>query len=485
MSIVQSQYQVVRRWPLLLTITLAAALFPANSTLAARKPVEIRSIQTLEGSETDFIISANQTFQFYMFALKNPERLVVDCRSAILPRQISETLLDQHPSVIGIRAARFQNDIVRVVFNLKGPAKYSALATDGTNLRIRIQGRSQTNLPAQQARIQAPSTPSAQESLHQDSIRKTTSQPQKSTTDVDLSISTEKGEQAVRESNLGNKNRKRRLPVKTQGYVVDHFQRNVVSGKHREASTGSSYGMNVRYKKQNKKKNASLNVAYNIAGHEYAEPFVDDYMSQDFTVGYELKLNPRWSLKTAGRMELTEYGDRYGFRPELKYRLTPRSQLSFYGGHRLKILPDYQERTDQDRYFGFSYKSKVFRNQTLELAYQRNFNDSEKNRYDYSLSRYTIGYTVPWNRQSRTVFKLDYTPKQYISRLIKVDPLLDPDFETLREDQGYTFSVISRFRLSKHWELQPRYIFQIKNSNELNFEDYTLHIPSVALRANW
>ena len=484
MSIVQMQYRFVRRWSLLLAITLAAALFPANSALAERKPVEIRSIQTLEGSETDFIISANQTFQFYMFALKNPDRLVVDCRGAILPRQISETLFDQHPSVIGIRASRFQNDIVRVVFNLKGPTKYSALP-DGTGLRIRIASRSQTNLPTQQARIQTPSKPSGQESLHQDSIPKTTTQPQKPTTDVDLIISTEKGQQPTSAPKLQNKNQKRRFPVKTQGYVVDHFQRNVVSGKHREASTGSSYGMNVRYKKQNKKKNASLNVTYNIMGHEYAEPFVDDYMSQDFTVGYELKLSPKWSVKNTGRIELTEYGDRYGFRPELKYRLTPRSQLSFYGGQRLKILPDYQERTDQDRYFGFTYRSKTFRNQTLELTYQRNYNDSEKNRYDYALSRYTIGYTVPWSPQSRTVFKLDYTPKQYVSRLIKVDPLLDPDFETLREDQGYTFSVISRFRLSKHWELQPRYMFQIKNSNELNFEDYTLHIPSIALRANW
>lgn len=478
----KSQYEFVRRWFLLLGITLTAALFPANS-LAERKPVEIRSIQTLEGSEADFIISANQYFQYYMFALKDPDRLVIDCRPAVLAPGISEALLDQHPTVIRIRPGRFQKDVVRVVLDLKGPATYSALA-QGTDLRIRITNRSQAK-PTQLATIHTSSKSSGQESLHQDSNPNATIEPQTPTTNLDVSISTEKGQQRVSESTLPNKNKKGRLPVKMQGYVVDKFQRNVVSGKHKEASTGSSYGMNLRYKKQNKKKNASLNVTYNIVGYEYAEPFVDDYMNQDFTVGYQLRLSPKWSVKTVGRIELTEYGDRYGFRPELAYRLTPRSQFSFYGGHRLKILPDYQERTDQDRFFGFTYRSKIIGNQTLELTYQRNFNDSEKNRYDYALSRYTIGYTVPWNHQSRTVFKLDYTPKQYLSRLIKVDPLRDPEFETLREDQGYTFSVISRFRLSKHWELQPRYIFQIKNSNELHLEDYTVHIPSIALRANW
>ncbi len=274
-----------------------------------------------------------------------------------------------------------------------------------------------------------------------DTQQSETSHPAKSNSNIEMSVSTEDPHTPGKVQPPEKESGTDKSRVKMRGYVVDNFQRNVVSGKTREPSTGSSYGVTARFQKKNKEKNKSVRVDYTIAGNEYAEPYTDDYMSQDFKVGYRWDLDSNWRVKTVGQLGLYEYGSEYGFRPELTYRFSPRSAFSFYGGHRSKVVYYDQDRIDQDRFLGFKYKSR-FGHQSLELGYQRNFNDSEKSRYDYVRSKYTIGYNVFWNKTARTLFRLDYSPKEYQGRFITLE--YDPELNAHRLDQGWTFSVASR-----------------------------------------
>ena len=455
---------------------------PFRHVDADRIPAEIQSIHVVEGSDTDFVISGNQNFQFYMYALKNPDRLVIDCRPARLNYSLSGTLNEAHPVVKKIRAERSQGDVALIVFDLKQKAKYSALMT-GTNLRVRITSPT-TNQVATAAPPPAVVQGAKRGNDASQEIPSTAPVSDQIVSDdsVELSVSTE-GKQASSSKTQKNKADAKKPKVNMKGYVVDHFERKVVGSKGREPSTGSSYGMNVRYRKKNKANTAKLKVDYNIAGNEYAEPFADDYMSQDIKVGYEMKLGPNWTLKNVGRVGLYEYGNEYGFRPELSYQINDRSSFSFFAGHRTKTT-SYDDRRDQNRFFGTEYKYR-FGKQTLELEYQRSFNNSEKDRYDFVRTKYSIGYNVPWSKTAKTTFRLDYSPREFQSRLIPWVLEADPDFGTLRYDQGLAFTVTSRIVLSKHLDLVPKYVFQNSNSNDPTIEDFSLHVSSIALRGRW
>jgi hypothetical protein len=451
---------------LCITLTLTVLVIFTSFPVFAAKPAAIQTVRIMDGSESDFVISGNQNFQFYMFALKNPDRLVVDCRPAVLAFPIAAILKTEHPDVIKIHANSFDANAVRIVFDLKHPAKYSALMT-GNDLRIRISGKKNVimadrNEPAGEANAPKPAlTPE----------------------NVQMSLSTldQRATENVRESEDKKKSDKRRVDMK--GYLVDKFRRNVVRGQDSEPSMTNSYALGVKYR--DKKKNSTFRIDYEIVGYEYREAFVDDYMSHDFKIGYEWKLGSKWRLKTIGRAEMDDYtGDRFGFKPELEYRIDPSSSVNFYGGHRTKIYRDYRDRIDQDRYIGMSYLRKI-RNHRLELRYQRNFNDSEYSRYDYTRTRYTVSYAVPWTNRTRTLFRLDYSPKEYQSRFIWYDELNDMEFGDLRQDDGLAFSVSTRIALTKTFEIVPRYVFRDSYSNDPDVDEITLHIPSISLRGRW
>ena len=438
-------------WPIFaLTLILIWTCVP--SAFAARNSTEIHSVRMMDGSDSDFVVSAGKNFQFYMYALKNPDRLVVDCRPARLPFPITATLKEEHPDVIRVRANQFQKDVVRIVFDLKHQAKYSALM-NGNDLRIRIVSKS----------IAAPAAETAK-------------------TDIEMSLSTEDQKRSVQVQKPKNKKDTLKSRVKMKGYLVDKFRRNVVRGEDAAPSMTNSYGLSLRYR--DKKENSTFKIDYEVIGHEYMEPFVDDYMSHDVKIGYEWRWGSNWSVRTVGRLEMSEYGDRYGVKPEIAYQVNPRSLVSFYGGHRTKVFHDYRERIDQDRFLGMKYMSKIGK-QTLELRYQRNYNDSEKERYDHVTSKYTVGYHVPWNKRARTLFRLDYTPREYQSRFImpEADDMLE--FGTLRHDQGWTFAIVSRFALTKTLEIVPRYVLQDRYSNDPTIDEMTLHVPSISLRGRW
>ena len=451
-------------------ILLPLVLLPAVAHGATR--VDLRSIEVVSGSLTDFVISANGHFQFYMYAEKNPHRLVIHCRPARLMVSQTTTMKEDHPSVREIRAESSETNVVRIVFDLKQQAKYSALM-NGSDLRIRIVP---PGLP-QQASAGSPdtSTPSV-----------VAPQIVKKQEGVELSVSTETQPTSEQEEKSKAKSTVRGPKVKMRGYVVDQFERKVVgSNGRREPSTGSSYSLSLKYRKKNKSNNSKFKMDYTISGHEYAEPYADDYMSQDFKVGYELKLSPKWTLKNVGSAGVYEYGNEYGVRPEISYDFNKQNEVSFYAGHRTRWMDSYSDRTDQDRFFGVQYKRKVFRNQAFKLGYQRNFNDSEKDRYDYVRSRYTIEYNVPWNRIARSTFRLDYSPREYQSRFIYLEPERDPELGILRHDEGWTFSITSRIALSQHFALVPRYTFQDRISNDPSVEDFSLHVSSISLRGRW
>lgn len=470
---------------ILLVLAMFAILDSAYAT--GRQPAEIQSIQVVQGSETDFVVSASQRFQFYMYALNNPDRLVIDCRPAQLADSISGTLKETHPVVKGVRAEPSQGNVVLIVFDLKQKAKYSALMT-GSDLRIRIAApaidqRIATRKPADRATSEPAVAQVKPEEVSPPppASASTVATPPAGSNSVELSVSTE-GKQQIPQVDENKDAKKQKMKMK--GYVVDHFQRNVVGSKGREASTGSSYGMSVRYRKKDKDNRGKLKVDYTISGNEYAEPFADDYMSQDFKLGYELKLGSNWTLKNVGSLGLYEYGSEYGFRPELAYQINERSSFSVFAGHRTKLIYSYHDRTDQNRFVGTRFRYR-FGRQTLELGYQRNFNDSERDRYDYVRSKYSIGYNVPWTKTAKTTFKLEYSPREYQSRFIAWVTEQDLESGTLRYDQGWTFTLTSRIALSRHLDLVPKYVFQDRTSNDPGIEDFSLHVSSIALRGRW
>jgi hypothetical protein len=118
------------------------------------------------------------------------------------------------------------------------------------------------------------------------------------------------------------------------------------------------------------------------------------------------------------------------------------------------------------------------------LSYQRNFNDSENERYDYTNSKYSVRYSVPWNKRVRTLFRVDYSPREYQARYISPE-FDDFEFGTLRHDYGLTFSVASRFALTKTFDIVPRYVFQEKYSNDPSIFENAIHVPSITLRGRW
>jgi hypothetical protein len=441
-------------------LLLSKFLFFPSSLVA--QTVEIGSVRLIAGSETDFVISGNDNFQFYMFALKDPHRLVIDCRPARLAMRVPANLMEPHPNVIRIRADQMQKHVVRIVFDLKHQAKYSALM-NGNDLKVRIVDK--TN--AQQAENPSPQHKPAPVG--------------KSDSDIELSVSTQDGQKPGKVSDEPEI-KKSKSPVKMQGYLVDKFRRNVGRGQDSQPDMTNSYALSLKYRDKNK--NSTFKIDYDVIGHEYMEPFVDDYMSHNVKIGYEWRWGSNWSVKAVGRAELNPYyGDQYGFRPEVTYQFNPRSSFSFYGGHRTKVFNDYRDRIDQDRYLGMKYITKIG-DQTLELRYQRNFNDSEKVRYDYVNTRYSVGYHVPWNKRARTLFRLEYSPREYEARMIRVEPE-DLEFGTLRQDEGWTFAIVSRFRLTNTFDIVPRYVIQDRYSNDPLIDELTLHVPSISLRGRW
>ena len=413
-----------------------------------------------------------------MYALKDPDRLVVDCRPAMLSFPISGVLKEDHPLVKRIRANQLQQGVVLIVFELKQKAKYSALMS-GDSLMVRIK----SPLSVLNASKPQPQPEQAEQAAPATQPTKVTSSTTATNPGVELSVTTEGDDSKVAVAAPGKELPSGKPKVTTRGYVVDHFERKVVGSNGREPSTGSSYSLSARYRKKNRTNTGKFKVDYTISGHEYAEPFADDYMSQDLKLAYEWRLGNRWRLKNAGTVGMYEYGSEYGFRPEIAYSLNDRSSMSFYGGHRTKVYDSYTIRTDQDRFLGVRYRTKIAGNQGLELSYQRNFNNSEKDRYDYVRSRYSVEYNVPWNRIARTEFRVDYSPRQYESRFIPWEQ--EPDFGILQHDEGWTFSMTSRLRIDRYFELVPRFMFQNRSSNDPGFEDYSLHVTSIALRGRW
>ena len=416
-----------------------------------------------------------------MFALKNPDRLVIDCRPASVISPVSTTLAGKHPDVIRIRADQYQPNVVRIVFDLKRQAKYSAFM-NGNQLRIRITDKRKA------APVQAQEHSVARDQSQQVSLSKaerpdaSVKNPQGTTDNIQMSVSTLDQRAPRAPDEAKNKTKAKEPRVKMQGWLVDKYRRNVVRGQDSEPSMTNSYSMAVKYRDKNK--NSTFRVAYEITGHEYMESFVDDYMSHDFKIGYEFRLAPKWTLKTAGRAEMDEYlGNRYGFRPELEYRIDRDSAIAFFGGHRTKVYHDYRDRIDQDRFIGMAYMRKLGKHR-LELEYQRNFNDSEKARQDYINTKYAVAYHIPWTNRVRTLFKLDYSPREYQSRFVDYHEF-DREFGTLRHDQGWTFSITSRFALTKTFEIVPRYVYQDRYSNDPLIEEKELHVPSISLRGRW
>jgi hypothetical protein len=428
--------------------------------LAAQQRTEIVTVRI--ASETDFIISGSNNFRFYMFALRNPDRLVIDCRPTRLSPSFSGEFIEPHPNIIRIRADQFDTDVVRIVFDLRQQSKYSAMM-NGNDLRVRIAQKTNTQ--------QVEKTPR----------QKSVATVEKSDRDVDLSISTE-DDQKPGSVPDETETKKSKSPVKMQGYLVDKFRRNVGRGQDSQSDMTNSYALSLKYRDKNK--NSTFKVDYDLVGHEFMEPFTDDYMSHNLKIGYEWRWGNKWSVKAVGRAELNPYyGDEFGFRPEITYEFNPRSSISFYGGHRTKVFDDYRDRVDQDRYLGMEYLTKVG-DQTLELRYQRNFNNSEKVRYDYVHTRYSVGYHVPWNKRARTLFRLEYSPREYEARFIRVEPE-DLEFGTLRQDEGWTFAIVSRFKLTNTFEIVPRYVVQDRYSNDPFVDELILHVPSISLRGRW
>jgi hypothetical protein len=423
-------------------------LLPLHLASAGQSPAEIRSIQLVDGSGTNFVISANKQFQVYTFLLRNPDRLVIDCRQALLANSVSVPMIQTNPMVKRISLQPLSADELRITFDLKQQAEYS-IWISGNDLRVRIA------------------------------------------TDAALRPSSDDRPVEMRISTLGNdnhisqtgKNSAKKSQVKMSGYTADQYPKNVVTPSD-GASMGSAYGMSLRYRKKNSSSNGTFKIDYIGTGYDYNEPFVTDYMYQDFKLGYQWDLGSHWRVKTVGHIGFYDYGDLYGFRPEVAYRFDENNTFSFFGGNGTKVNYYDSGRTDQDRFVGVKYKTRLG-NQTFILGYQRNFNDAIKARYDYVRSRYSLGYGVKWSKGARTMLKVDYSPRLYPSRFIRLQPEPDLEFGTLRQDQGLKFSMSSRIALSKHFELVPRYEYQMKSSNDPSAEDYSQFVSSISLRTRW
>ena len=431
----------------LAVFTLLFVLPASPFAFAARKPIEIRSIRIVpfDGSKTVFVVSASERPKFDIFALQNPERLVIDCGQAVLAYPISGALTEANPAIIRIRTAQFDKDLVRIVIDLKQRVEYRA-SIDGNNLIIQVG---------------------------QDTTFRSSS-PQ---TDYEMSVGSAQPSRPVTQQDKKSPESKSRWKMK--GYSTDRLQRSA-GGEQNNASMANAYALFFRFRDDYD--NSSLRINYSVTGYEFAESGIENSMSQDFKIGYQWRLGSNWRVKTVGKAGLKQAARQYRFIPELEYRFNRNNSFHLYGGHRTQVFP-WQDRIDQNRFVGVTYETRIGR-QALELGYRYNVNDSEMPWYDYVNSKYTLGYKIPWSKKSRTLFQLEYSPREYTASYITG---LEDDLEyrALREEEGWTFSAVSRIPLSRTFELVPRYAFKIKYFNDPWKDDYTRHSSSFALRGRW
>jgi hypothetical protein len=261
-----------------------------------------------------------------------------------------------------------------------------------------------------------------------------------------------------------------------KGYAMDRFKKNPGA-----KGMMNVYALSFRFRKRDE--DSSIKMNYAGSGYEGIDPGIGDYMRHDFKVGYQWRMGSDWRVKTVGQIGFNQVAEKYQIVPELEYRWNDDSSVRFYAGHATKMFA-WQDRTDQKRFVGLTYETQLA-DQTLEFGYRYNVNDSQVGYYDYINSKYTVGYRVPWSEKGRTLFQLEYSPRQYMSQYVSTDLENDPEFRALRQDEGLTFSAVSRIPLSPHFELVPRYSFKVKSFNDPWMDDYVRHLSSFALRGRW
>lgn len=451
----------------IVTLVLVSGLLPGQSAYAARNHVEIRSIQMVpvDGGKMELAVTASNRFEFYVFGLKDPYRMVVDCRPAKLS-QASRP--GNNVNGVGFRTSQFDRDVVRIVIELERPAKYQAIR-DGNLVKIHFTGAATPVAPTS-----LPAAPPAGSS--------SVSTPSSAGDNVELNISTENSPAVNVKEKLDKKKTTEKSRWKMRGVSKETLDKLFLSNKYQKASLGSRYRMAFQFRDGDD--NSAFRLNYIITGRDFSDPDVPDRMRQDFTAGYEWKFGQNWKLSTTGQLISDDLTSQYGFRPQMEYRFNKRRSLSLYGGHMTRMNRHFQNRTGQNILYGAKYEHKLG-DHTLQLAYRHDLNDSENARYDFVRSRYSISYKIPWNEGAKTYFKTEYSPREYSERFVDTLPEFDPEFPTLLQDASWTFTTVSHFAISQFLEIVPRYTLQTRMSNDPTKEDYILHVPSISLSATW
>lgn len=117
-----------RFWPAAFVFVMVTSLWPALSgatTLSAARVVTSNAKQ-------QFVFDVSDAVDFKAFTLSKPNRLVLDLKNTQVKTALSQ-LNVQGTVVSSIRSGYFQPGVVRVVFDLKQPAKWQTrrLASDG------------------------------------------------------------------------------------------------------------------------------------------------------------------------------------------------------------------------------------------------------------------------------------------------------------------------------------------------------------------
>lgn len=117
-----------RFWPAAFAFVMVTSLWPALSgatTLSAARVVTSNAKQ-------QFVFDVSDAVDFKAFTLSKPNRLVLDLKNTQVKTALSQ-LNVQGTVVSSIRSGYFQPGVVRVVFDLKQPAKWQTrrLASDG------------------------------------------------------------------------------------------------------------------------------------------------------------------------------------------------------------------------------------------------------------------------------------------------------------------------------------------------------------------